>query len=392
MKKKICLCHVIEKNNFNKSYLESYSNFLKNSKYEKIYHLLLDNKVNNFKVTRNSNLTSLKEIVKLSKDNHIDFLLSFEFKIQYLLSIFKIKKLSRKTYYILNNSIFYYRNFRFKNKNLKFFIENIYKLTNYCLLSIFKILKIIPKIDVIFYSSNFFINKKKNYFSSQENLPLNIYGYKRAIKINSFAAEKIVNIKNKLKKKNIVFVDGGFNHEDRSIYCNRSSRFQEEEYYDLLNKLLNRLSSLNKSKAIFLAHPQTNVFKIKKYLKNVKIIKKKTFNEILKSSYVIFHESSAINYAVLLNKKIISINSPLLGKWTNYRTKQIALQIKCPTYQLEKVCNLKDRNLLKILKKTHVKNHSYIRNNLITIENNKKVINYKLENQKIFNKYLFNYG
>ena len=111
----------------------------------------------------------------------------------------------------------------------------------------------------------------------------------------------------------------------------------------------------------------------------------------MKSSHVIFHESSAINFALLLNKKILSINSPLLGKWLNYRTKQIALKIKCPSYQLENICNLSNKSLLKILKKPYIKNFSYIRNNLIKIYNNKKVINYELENKKIFKKYLFNH-
>ena len=109
-----------------------------------------------------------------------------------------------------------------------------------------------------------------------------------------------MNIKNKLKKKkkNIVFIDGGFNHEDRLVYCKRSTYEQEIEYYYLINKLLNKLSLLNKSNAIFLAHPQSNIFKVKKFLKNIKIIQNKTYSEILKSSHIIFHESSSINFAI----------------------------------------------------------------------------------------------
>ena len=391
MIKEIYLCHVLEGNSFNKSYFETYSNFLRNSKYKKIYYLFLDNTYTKFRASKKNNIITIKDIEKLSKKNQVDFLLSFEFKVKYLFSIMKIKKVSRKIYYLLNNTIFYYRNFRFKEKNLLFF----FKITNisisYIVLNILKKFKIIPKVDFIFYSTNFFINKKRNIILSQENLPLNIYGYKRLIRVNSFAAENTINIKNKLKKKNIVFVDGGFNHDDRSIYCKRSTSHQEKKYYDLINKLLNKLSLLNKSDAIFLAHPQTNVYKIKKYLKNIKVIKNKTYKEIMKSSHVIFHESSAINFALLLNKKILSINSPLLGKWLNYRTKQIALKIKCPSYQLENICNLSNKSLLKILKKPYIKNFSYIRNNLIKIYNNKKVINYELENKKIFNKYLFNH-
>ena len=390
MKKKLYLCHVLEKNSFNKSYFESYSNFFKNSKYKKIYYLLLNN-TNKIKNSKKTNIVSFKEILKLSENNQIDFLLSFEFKIQYFFSVMKIKKVSRKIYYILNNTIFYYRNFKFKNKKILFFFKNINTFIKYNILNIFEILKIIPKIDFIFYSTALFINKKKNFFSLQENSPLNIYGYKRAIKINSFAAENTVNIKNKLKKKNIVFIDGGFNHEDRLVYCKRSTYEQEIEYYYLINKLLNKLSLLNKSNAIFLAHPQSNIFKVKKFLKNIKIIQNKTYSEILKSSHVIFHESSSINFAILANKRILSINSPLLGKWTNYRTKQIAKQIKCSSYKLEDICNLSNKNILKILKKPYVKNNSYIKKNLINIYNNKKIINYKFKNQKIFNKYLFNH-
>ena len=91
MKKKLYLCHVLEKNSFNKSYFESYSNFFKNSKYKKIYYLLLNN-TNKIKHSKKTNIVSFKEILKLSENNQIDFLLSFEFKIQYFFSVMKIKK------------------------------------------------------------------------------------------------------------------------------------------------------------------------------------------------------------------------------------------------------------------------------------------------------------
>ena len=160
----------------------------------------------------------------------------------------------------------------------------------------------------------------------------------------------------------------------------------------LINIILKKLSILNNSKSLFLAHPQTKINKIKKYLKDVKIIKNRTYDEILKASHVIFHESSSVNLAILSDKKIFSLHSPLLGSWANYRTKEISSNLKCPSYMLEKIYDFNNRNLLKILKKPNIKNNKYIKNNLINMyqgNNKRKLAKYKLENNKIFNKYLF---
>lgn len=391
MKKNTYLCHVIERSNFNKSYLSSYSYFLKNSKYKKILYLFLDNKKkNNLK----KNYLNLNQITELSKSNKIDFLLSVEFKIKNLFSIFKIKNISRKTFYLLNNTIFYYRSYKFKGKTI-FFFKNFINIIKFSILKFFQFINVIPKVDFVFYSTQFYLNKNDVYkFSFQKNLPLNIYGYDKIVRVNSFASE-FLSIKNKnniKKKKYIVFLDGCFNHKDRSTFCEGSTLSQERAYYKLLRKLLNRLSKLNNSKSIFLAHPQTNVHRIKKYLKDIEIVKNETLNKILNSSFVLFHESSSVNYAILANKKIISLHSPLLGKWMNFRTKTISSQIKCPTYDLEKLCNLEEDKLVSILKKPYFKNIDYIKNNLLIMNKKKKykeIIKPILQNKKIINKCLF---
>jgi len=379
--KNFYLCHVTNNENYNKSYEISLSNFLKISKYKKIYRLNLDNP------------TSFDKMIKLSKKKKIDFLLSIEFKINNLIKLSIIRKHARKIFYLLNHSIFYFRSFKFQNRSL-LNITKIKEKINNLIFLILKKFEFLPKVDIIFYSSKFYIpNKKQKNFASQENLPINIYSYEKAIRINSFVAEFYSDNKKKIKNKNIVFLDGCFNHKDRSIYSQNSSDYEEEKYYQLLNDVLKKLSKLNNSNSIFLAHPQTRVNKIRKYLKNLKIIKNKTFEELLKASHVIFHESSSVNLALLANKKVFSLNSPLLGNWINYKTKVFSSNIKCPTYMLEKICRFNDKKLLKILNQPSFNNNKYIRNNLIEMykrKSSKQSLSYKLQNKKIYNKYLFN--
>ena len=63
-----------------------------------------------------------------------------------------------------------------------------------------------------------------------------------------------------------------------------------------------------------------------------------------------------------------------------------------PILYVGKIYDFNNRNLLKILKKPNIKNNKYIKNNLINMyqgNNKRKLAKYKLENNKIFNKYLF---
>lgn len=380
MKKKYYLCQVVNNKSYNKSYKNSFLNFIRNSKYKKIYNLNLDDK------------KSYDKIVELCKKKKIDFLFFTEFKIKYLIKIIKIKKSARKIFYLLNHSVFYYRNYKFKNNFLSNFKKFEEKL-NFYIYKIFQTIGLLPEVDLIFYSSKLYIKKKnQKKIISQYNLPINIYAYKKAIRINSYIGEYFINNKIKIKNENIIFLDGCFNHNDRSIYCQKASDQEEKKYYMLINIILKKLSILNNSKSLFLAHPQTKINKIKKYLKDVKIIKNRTYDEILKASHVIFHESSSVNLAILSDKKIFSLHSPLLGSWANYRTKEISSNLKCPSYMLEKIYDFNNRNLLKILKKPNIKNNKYIKNNLINMyqgNNKRKLAKYKLENNKIFNKYLF---
>ncbi len=389
MKKNYYLCIVFNNNSLNQVYFKSIFKFFKNTKYKKVFFLNLDEKKSFYK-RKEKNIT-LKKILDISNIHRVDYLISFEFKIRYFFDLIQIKKKNNKIFYFFNNYILFYRYYTFKKKNIKLIIKLVYKKINFYLLRLLQYLKLIPVIDLIFYTSNIEITNNKFFY--QGSFPIDILDYKKAIRINSLVFEYFIKNKNNKQNKNIVFLDGCFNHKDRFIFCHPASAEEEKKYYFLLNSFFEKLKIILKKEIYFLAHPDNNINSLKKYMKNIKIIKNNTFFEILDASHVFFHESSSVNLAILLNKKFFQLKSPLLGKWVNYRTKIISQKINCPTYSLERLCKMANNKLLALLNKKNYIDKNYIQNNLALSYNGNIKLNlkkYKLENLKTLEKNLFN--
>ena len=388
MKKNYYLCIVFNNNSQDKVYFKSILKFFKNTRYKKIFYLNLDEKKFSYKKKQKN--TTLKKILDISNIHSVDYLISFEFKIRYFFDLIQIKKKRNKIFYFFNNYIFYYRYYTFKKKNIKLIIKLINKKINFCLFWLLQYLKLIPIIDLIFYASNIEITNNKFFY--QGSFPMDILDFKKAIRINSLVFEYFIKNKNNKQNKNIVFLDGHFNHKDRFVFCQSASAEEEKKYYFLLNSFFEKLKIILKKEIHFLAHPDSNMNSLKKYMKNIKIIKNNTFLEILDSSHVFFHESSSVNLAILLNKKFFQLKSPLLGKWVNYRTKIISQKINCPTHSLERLCKMDNNKLLILLNKKNYIDKNYIQNNLALSYNGNNKLNlkkYKLENLKIFEKNIF---
>jgi hypothetical protein len=388
VKKNCYLCIVLNNKSINQVYFNSILEFFKKTRYKKIFFLNLDEKKFFYK-NKKKNIT-FKKILDISDIHRVDYLISFEFKIRYFFDLIKIKKKSNKIFYFFNNYIFFYRNYTFKKKNIKLIIKLIYKKINFCLFWLLQHLKLIPVIDLIFHTSNIKITNNKFFY--QGSFPIDILDYKKAIRINSLIFEYFIKNKNNKQNKNIVFLDGCFNHKDRFVFCHPASAEEEKKYYFLLNSFFEKLKIILKKEIHFLAHPDSNINSLKKYMKNIKIIKNNTSFEILVASHVFFQESSSVNLAILLKKKFFQLKSPLLGKWVNYRTKIISQKINCPTHSLERLCKMDNNKLFILLNKKNYIDKNYIQNNLALSYNGNNKLNlkkYKLENLKIFEKNIF---
>ena len=107
------------------------------------------------------------------------------------------------------------------------------------------------------------------------------------------------------------------------------------------------------------------MFKLKSIYKRFRVFKYKTRELIFNSEIILFFDSSAIIPAFLLDKKIINIQTKLMGNWMYFRSKLYSKQINLVNYNLDekkiffKNKEIKKSKLLKhmIIAKKNYKNY-----------------------------------
>jgi hypothetical protein len=211
-------------------------------------------------------------------------------------------------------------------------------------------LKILPRTDLLFHYNNNTRDQVGYCFTDSYKFTLfdilkktllkkNLF-FKRTCLINSINNNKLIK-KEKIKNKYIVFLDSCFEHHDRFEYESRPKINDKIKYYQEINETFKDIKNF-----IFLLHPNSNLLIIKKYLKDVLVIKYKTQFFLQRSKLILFHESSSISNAIYLKKKIISLDSDYLGRYFKYRSqlyanalnlKVINLSNKRAKSQIEKI-------------------------------------------------------
>ena len=184
-------------------------------------------------------------------------------------------------------------------KGLKIFKRIILKTLSYYISIFFYGVGIFKKVSVRFVSNyHIYKNFKGQIFSQVKTyLPINSRSYD-------------YNYLNKKKKnKYIIFLDHSLNHPEWIEKRGRIEEKFENQIYQLTKNFLSNLSISYKKKIIVCIHPYTDIKKIKKLLKNFKVVKYQTPEMIRKASLVVFSDSSSIVDAFILKKKIICIRS-----------------------------------------------------------------------------------
>ena len=123
-----------------------------------------------------------------------------------------------------------------------------------------------------------------------------------------------------------------------------------------------------KKEIIICAHPSNNLKILKNFFPNFKVFKFQTLKFIQKSDFVLFHESSAALDAVILNKKVITLESNLLGEYY-YKRILFYKNMGICSLNLDKELEFDKKQILKKVLKS-VKTNNYIRNNLRADGNN----------------------
>lgn len=126
-----------------------------------------------------------------------------------------------------------------------------------------------------------------------------------------------------LREKNIsviqeptlgVFLDEYFPLHTDLDYLEISSPIGADEYYSKLCTFFDYLESHYHVRIVIAAHPRSNYSKATDYFGGRMIIKGETAHLVHKSTFVIAHDSTSINFAVLFHKPIIFITMDKIQK------------------------------------------------------------------------------
>ena len=220
-----------------------------------------------------------------------------------------VKKNSIKQFKILNVDVvtqsvviekkhFLKKFFHFLNNKVSSFIINI--LTG---------LNLLNKIDICFTTNkSIFLNNSQCGFIRKKFL-----FYKKVILVNSSAYDMCFDNKGNLDNKHILYIDYNLNHTDNLKEGKKQSELEIKQHYSRVNKFLTYLKNLYKKKVIVSIHPQYSLKTTKKFLKNFKIYKNRTFELIKKSEIVTLFNSTSINPAFIMKKKIIYLSTKKVG-------------------------------------------------------------------------------
>ena len=314
---------------------------------------------------------SIFELYKISRNLRCIALYSLPDSIKYahkqfLFKILNFKRLSfSKLGYLSDGSLTKKTNL--KNKYL-YFINYKCKYYIFRLLQIFQLIK---SVDIFFEASQKIISDIDNAMSKKiENvLPfLNISYYKKKIRINSIVYDKFLRDKPFLENKYIVLIDSGFDHDDRILREGEVNSNDREIYYNQLKKILEKLSKIYQKEVVICLHPKAKYPNSKNFeeIKNkFRLIKYRTTEFIYKAEVVVFFESSAIITAIMLKKKIINLNSKLMGNYyykrnNLYKDEINLLQSDMDNFDFENKENLDD------LLSDKIKNYNnYVNKNII---------------------------
>jgi hypothetical protein len=342
---------------FEKNKIKKKNNFLLKKTFgNKIKFIYPKNKNDFLNYIKNKKILGFDAIGKDFKD----------FKIRNLLNKRNISLILLINQGFISNEENQLKNLSIKNK--KFLIIN---RLNRILYRIFILLNIFPKTDFYFETRKKifekFNNGKIRKLSHKFPIFKKILNFKRIFKINSSAYDDYLNFLNsnkKIKKKKIIFVDGNFKHTDILKREKINIEKLKQKYFKQLKITFNYLEKIFKKKIEICLHPSSNMRDFKNFFKKNKINKGNTKEKILDSHLVIFHESSAIMDAIVYNKKILILETGLMGNYILNRIHQYKDILKLPSLDMDKSIILKKSELLKkfITSKKYLKR--YIKNNL----------------------------
>lgn len=338
-------------------YINSFSKHFK-----KIYILNLTNlylfrkKINNtekifkkYKFRKNIifiNPNNLEELNQFFKKKNFHAILNMKRTISELFIYFHLKRMKIKFFQISNIGNVQTANKPDSKNFLKGYFFIFWHKFNHKLFIFLNKFGITPQIEIRFLSNSIWIKSAKN-FSSTKNFFFKMLKFtyaKELMLINSTAYDLFKENKLKVSKKYIVLLDDPF--DDPQYLAIRGYTDKKKlklHYKNLINKL-ETISNYYKKKIIVCIHPNDNLKTKKKIYPNFIVKQFETKKYIYQSELVLFFESSAIIDAIILKKKIMTINSKAMDENQFSHNLHYVKEIKIPMLDIDQKHNFKKEN------------------------------------------------
>ena len=156
-------------------------------------------------------------------------------------------------------------------------------------------------------------------------------------------------------EEKIIFIDGNYQHLDVLQRENLNIEKLKNEYFSGLKNLLKDISNILNKETIICLHPTSNFYEYKRVFDEFELSQFETEKNIYKSFIVIFHESSSIDTAIFLKKKIISLETSLFGKYFINRIRKYQKSLDLMSLSLNDKIQLEKDELIEKLKENEIK-------------------------------------
>lgn len=336
-----------------------------------------------------SNLKNIFQKIEEFSDSETVYDVSIDI---YNLTFFRILKkisdskkkfiISPKIEYLDKENIFFKTIRVIKNKSLLMLVTTFIKksqiyLLNIFIQSLFYFNKIRPANYTYFlYKKNIYDNKNNKFISKKTKI---IWGHQADY--NNF-----IKLQKKKKKKDfILFLDQNipFHNDLRNL---NSLDINPKEYYHSVSCFLKRIEISFNTRVHVSLHPRSDIHKMKKYFKNFTLSVGETPKKILNSQFIILHESTAVNLAVLFMKPLLIItNNSLINSLYphNQEIKALASKLK------KNILNIDENFNFNVIKKNlyiNKKNYGNFKNLYIKYKGNNKSRSENIYNRLIIDR------
>ena len=206
-------------------------------------------------------------------------------------------------------------------------------------------------------------------------------------KINSGAYEDYIKCtkQDKVDSKKIIFIDGNYNHPD---IVAREGINIKLKYFKHLEAKFFLIEKIFKKKIEICLHPSSNKKEYQVFFKRFKVYEGKTREKIFQSDMVLFHESSSVTDALISKKKVIILETDLLGKYLSKRISSYKKILGLPSIKLEDDIDFKKSDIIKKIKLSKRNINMFVKKNLQSDNNNLpskkfiKIIDQFIKNEK----------